>query len=200
VTEAPLPFWTRLWLAWLCFFRLLSDGRFAARVAELRREYLALPPEDSDRALNVAEAPPVQAPEPRATDGAALHEVAPEGALLLLALLQREGRFVDFVQQDIGAFGDAEVGAVARVVHAGCRKALAEHARIQPVRAEPEGSSVSLEADYDPAAVKLTGNLAGTGPYRGVLRHRGWQAETISLPELVERKAARVLAPAEIEL
>jgi hypothetical protein len=199
VTEDALPFFTRLWFAWVCFFKVLFDGHFARRIADVRREYLALPEE---RAEPVFEAPETKraSPETRLGGRAAAEAVAPEGALLLLSLLQREGRFVDFVQQDISGFADAEVGAVARVVHAGCRKALTEHARIAPVRSEPEGSRISLDSDYDPAAIKLTGNLSGTGPYRGVLRHRGWQAEAIRLPALVESAGARVLAPAEVEI
>jgi hypothetical protein len=120
--------------------------------------------------------------------------------LVLLSLLQTEGRFVDFVQQDIAAFPDADVGAVARVVHGGCRKAIRAHLRIEAIRSEPEGQSVALEPGFDPNRVKLTGKVAGAGRLSGVLRHRGWQASDVRLPKVVDPAAAQVLCPAEVEL
>ncbi len=121
-------------------------------------------------------------------------------ALQLLSLLQREGRFVDFVQQDIVSFPDADVGAAARVVHDGCRKALAAHATIEPVRTEDEGARVVLPEGFDADAIKLTGGVTGQPPYSGVLRHRGWRATRIELPQVVGGYDARILAAAEVEL
>lgn len=120
--------------------------------------------------------------------------------MLLLSLLQSEGRFVDFVQQEIAAFPDADVGAVARVVHAGCRKVLRTHLQIEPIRPEPEGQPVTLEPGFDPSRVKLTGNVVGGGRLHGVLRHRGWHAAQVQLPTLVDRASSRVLCPAEVEM
>ena len=92
---------------------------------------------------------PCPPPEP-ARARAALRAADAAPALQLLALFQREGRLVDFLQQDIASFPDADVGAAARVVHEGCRKALRAHAEIAPVRAEEEGARVTLEAGFDP--------------------------------------------------
>jgi hypothetical protein len=182
-TDPDLPFLTRLWFAWLCSFRVLFDGRFAARVWTIR-----------DVAVLPAATPaPEPAPAlPRAAD------VTP--ALQLLALLQREGRLVDFLQQDIASFPDADVGVAARVVHEGCRKALRAHAEIEPVRAEAEGAKVKLEAGFDADTVKLVGDVKGEPPYAGVLRHRGWRARKVTLPSLVGGHDAHILAPAEVEL
>jgi hypothetical protein len=181
VTEpAELSFFARLWLAWLCFFRVLFDGRFAARVQQARSA-LALP------------APPAAPAAERRADSAT-------AALQLLSLLQREGRLVDFLQQDITSFPDVEVGVAARVVHEGCRRALREHASIEPVRAETEGARVKLDAGFDADAVKLVGDVRGEPPWSGTLRHRGWRATRLDLPRLVGEHDARVLAPAEVEL
>ena len=147
VTEpAELSFFARLWFAWLCFFRVLFDGRFAARVQEAR---------SSARSCT----PPPQAP-PAAERGAD----SATAALQLLSLLQREGRLVDFLQQDIASFPDADVGVAARVVHEGCRKALRAHASIEPVRGENEGARVKLDAGFDADAVKLVGDVKGEPP------------------------------------
>ena len=122
-----------------------------------------------------------------------------DGALQLLALLQRDGRFVDFVQQDISKFPDSEIGAAARVVHEGCRKALAQQARFQNVRSEAEGSRVTIVDPY-PVSLKLTGNVSGNAPFRGVLRHRGWRVATLELPPRVGGGDLSVVPKAEVEL
>jgi len=175
-TDPDLSFLTRLWFAWLCSFRVLFDGRFAARVWAVR----------DAPALAPALAP--------------ARESDPTAALQLLSLLQREGRLVDFLQQDITSFPDADVGVAARVVHEGCRKAMRTRAEIEPVRPEAEGARVSLEAGFDADTVKLVGDVKGEPPYAGVLRHRGWRAKKITLPSLVGGHDAHVLAPAEVEL
>ena len=118
----------------------------------------------------------------------------------LLGLLQREARFVDFVQEDVVGYTDAEVGAAARVVHEGCRKVLGAHFSIAPVRNEPEGSRVTLAAGFDATAVRLTGNVVGQAPFTGTLGHRGWRVTEARLPQLTDDKAAAILAQAEVEL
>lgn len=122
------------------------------------------------------------------------------GALLLLSLLQREGRFVDFLQQDVTSFDDSQVGAAARVVHDGCRRALESHLKVEPIRAEAEGDSTTLEAGYDVQAVKLVGNVSGKPPYKGNVQHRGWRAVSLELPREVGAHDPSVLAQAEVEL
>ncbi|MBP8138311.1 MAG: DUF2760 domain-containing protein, partial [Alicycliphilus sp.] len=91
-------------------------------------------------------------------------------------------------------------GAAARVVHGGCRKLLAEHFTLAPVRAEAEGSRVTLAAGFDAAAVRLTGNVVGQAPFTGTLSHRGWQVTQVRLPQLTDARAAAIIAQAEVEL
>ena len=131
-------------------------------------------------------------PEEAAASAAAEPDNAPD--------LLRDGRFVDFLEQDISSFDDAEVGAAARIVHGGCRKALHAHAEITTVRAEDEETTVEVTEGIDTGEVKLTGNVGGDPPYRGVLRHRGWRARGLSLPTAVAGHDATVVAPAEVEL
>lgn len=181
-----LPFVTRLWFAFVCLVRVLFDGQFAARAFAAQKP-AALP-----------EAPPPPKALTPAAPAAPARDLAP--ALQLLGLLQREGRLVDFLQQDIATFSDQDIGAAARVVHEGCRKCLAAHLEIRPIRSEAEGSTLTLESGYDAAGTKLTGNVGGTPPYRGVLRHRGWRAEHLKLPTPVGQFDPAVLAPAEVEL
>lgn len=186
---APLPFTTRLWFAWICFFRVLFDGIFAAKIQQLEAGAAMEPPRlgpKVERHVEAVVVPASAAPPPA------------DAALQLLSLLQREGRLVDFLEEDVASFSDADIGAAARVVHSGCRKALREHVQLEPVRAEEEGTRVTVETN--PVEVKLTGNVQGKGPHTGTLRHRGWRAVEIKLPTVVSGHDAHVVAQAEVEL
>ena len=118
-----------------------------------------------------------------------------------LAMLQAKGRLVDFLMDDINAHDNAQVGAAARVVHAGCKAALEEHFRIRPVREESEGSTVQLAAGYPVDEYRLLGKISGPAPFSGVLVHHGWKTDTVKLPRIV-RSSDRLpaIAPAEVEL
>ena len=116
-----------------------------------------------------------KAPEPaRAPDTRA--------ALQLLGLLQREGRLVDFVEEDLAGFPDSAIGAAARTVHAGCKKVIDELFRLEAVYREGEGARVTVAAGFDATAVRLTGNVVGKPPFQGALRHHGWRAREVKLP------------------
>lgn len=129
-----------------------------------------------------------------------LKEHSPAAALQLLSLLQQEARFIDFVQEDLAAYSDADIGAAARVVHEGSKKALNEYFTLTVVREEAEESRITLNEGFNAAEVRLTGNVVGQAPFTGTLVHRGWKATDIKLPKLAEGHDAHVIAPAEVEL
>jgi hypothetical protein len=133
-----------------------------------------------------------------ATAGPAGDPNAP--ALALLGLLQQEGRFLDFVEEDIAGYSDESVGSAARTIHDGCRSALRERLRVEPILPGEDGSTVTVEKGFDPGAIRLTGNVRGEPPYRGVLRHPGWRSRQLTLPERTGAHDASVLAPAEVEV
>jgi hypothetical protein len=124
----------------------------------------------------------------------------PTSALQLLALLQQEGRLVDFLEEDISAYDDAQVGAAVRAIHSGCRKALHERVRLERVYAAEDGATVSVESGFDPAAVRVSGNVSGTPPFRGTLQHGGWRAASVNLPKASGSGDPRIIAPAEVEI
>ena len=80
-----------------------------------------------------------------------------------------------------------------------CRAALARYATLTPVLDDEEGQTVTVERGTDPASVKVTGNVTGEPPYRGVLRHRGWQVARLELPPL-PASGRTIIAPAEVEV
>ncbi|WP_462319927.1 DUF2760 domain-containing protein [Halochromatium sp.] len=131
---------------------------------------------------------------------AVLQESGPDSALVLLSLLQKEGRFLDFLQEEVSSYSDHEVGAAARVVHEGCQRVLNDHLSIAPVRPEAEGAQVTLSKGFDPAAERPTGHVVGEPPFTGALVHRGWRAVEVRLPQVASSRDVRILAPAEVEL
>lgn len=120
--------------------------------------------------------------------------------LRLLTLLQREGRLVDFLLEDIKEFSDQQIGAAVRDIHAKCRAVLDEHLTIDGVVPEKEEEKATVPTGFDPSAIKLTGNLVGNPPFTGTVRHRGWRVKEIKLPSAAPNQDPFVLAPAEIEL
>lgn len=126
---------------------------------------------------------------------------SPEAAVQMLAALQREGRLIDFLQEDLSHYEDSQIGAAVRSIHTGCKEALKEHMEIKPVFVEKEGAAVTVPPGFDARAIRLTGNVIGDPPFRGILHHRGWQVERIRLPQSsVEQKNHWILAPAEVEI
>ena len=192
-TPNNLPgFFSRLSIAFGALFKSLGDAEFAARVRDDGVGPTAAP------VPTPAPAPVAQpAPAPAA---APLRAPTPDAALQLLSLFQREARLIDFTQENLSAYSDADIGAAARVVHEGCARVLREHFTIEPVRSENEGSRVTLQEGFDAASVRLTGNVVGKAPFTGTLSHRGWRASKVTLPQLADSHDARVLAPAEVEL
>jgi hypothetical protein len=127
---------------------------------------------------------------------------APTGPdLRVLAVLQRDGRLVDFLEEEIDGYSDAEVGAAVRDIHRGCRKSLHDYLTISPIIDAAEEAPVTIPADFDPAAIRVVGNVNGSPPFQGVLKHHGWQVRSVHLPVLpVARDNASVLSPAEVEI
>jgi hypothetical protein len=120
--------------------------------------------------------------------------------LMLLAAFQREGRLIDFLQQEVAGFSDEDIGAAARVVHGGCRKALRQYFEIAPATRGTEGGSTTVPAGFDVQRIRLTGNVSGQPPFKGTLRHQGWVAIEVRMPSISEALDPRVIAPAEVEL
>lgn len=133
---------------------------------------------------------------------APLFSEAPSGPdLRVLAVLQRDGRLVDFLEEDIDAYTDAQIGAAVRDIHRGCRKSLRDYVTLEPVLPAAEEAQVTVPADFDPAAIRLIGNVNGAPPFQGTLKHHGWRVKAVHLPVLpAARDDTSVLAPAEVEL
>jgi hypothetical protein len=153
-------------------------------------------PDDVAKAYGYSKAGPVAvkpSPEPKAAE-----VKTSDGALQVLAILQRDGRLVDLLLEDISGAEDEQIGAAFRTVQEQCRESLNKYFRLAPVIDGVEGSYTKLDTN-DPATVKLLGNVPATGKAPGgILRHKGWRAERVDLPKPPQK--ADVIAPAEVEI
>jgi len=169
--------WTRVKLAFAAFFTILFKGRLPVA---LQTVVPASPP------------PPVAAP-PVAGDSA-------DRAIQMLALLQRDGRLIDFLMEDLGTYTDAQIGTAVRDVHAGCRRVLDHYVSLESIVDGREGEQTMVAQELDAAAVRLVGNVTGQPPFRGTLLHRGWRTARVDLPPLGPNAGRSIVAQAEVEV
>ena len=166
----------RIGLAFRCFFSVLGGKPLPDEALPTAKPLPALPAAKADPAKEAAR------------------------AIQMLGLLQKEGRLIDFLLEDIGDYDDAQVGAAVRNIHRDCRKALEEHLSLEAVLAGQEDGEIQVEVGFDPSRIRLVGNVTGEPPFSGILRHKGWRASATQLPELPKEGDLAVIAPAEVEL
>ena len=139
-------------------------------------------------------------PAPAITEPTAPVAESTDRAVQMLAILQRDGRLIDFLTEDIAPYSDAQIGAAVRDLHESCRQSLLKYVQLEPIIASEEGQAITMQEAIDPAAIKLIGNVTGKPPLRGTLRHRGWRASRVNLPPLADGTGREVVAPAEVEI
>jgi hypothetical protein len=163
----------RFGLAWQAFRRTSTDAAFAEKVNAL------------------VNPPPPEPPKPVKRSAEPLR---------LLSLLQREGRLLDFLLEDISGADDKQVGAGVRELHRKAQAVLKEHLTLEPVLPQREEETVEVPAGFDPSAIRLTGNVSGRPPFRGTLKHHGWRVKDYKLAAPPEGQDEFVVAPAEVDL
>jgi hypothetical protein len=180
---------------WIGEIIAIGIGFLIARYAfPSRRKVTATPDEQPP-------APTAPALKPTLPKPAVPKPPARSEAITLLAALQREARFVDFVQESLAGYSDAQIGAAARDVHRDCGAVLKRVFALRPAVTEEEGKDVEVPAGFDAGRWRLTGNVTGEPPFHGRLVHPGWEATTCELPTWSGSAAAsKIVAPAEVEL
>ena len=176
----------RIVLAFRCFFNLLIHGALSAgTMSDLRLAPRGAAPAKTPAAPS---APPPAAPATRTSDG----------ALQILAILQRDSRLLDFLMEDIASYSDDQIGAAVRELHDQCRDSISRYIKLEPVIDGVEGTFTKAPSS-DPGIVKFVGNVPAKPPSGGLLRHKGWRAARIELPS-AGRQDTAIIAPAEIEI
>lgn len=172
----------RIALAFRSFFALLFSGSLS---------------DDLLRDLGLIRREAVPAPKPVAPPPPVVR--TSDGALQMIAILQRDSRLVDFLMEDITGYADDQIGAAVRELHDQCRDSLARYVKLEPVIDGVEGT-YAKSPSKDPNLVKFVGNVPAKPPEGGTLRHKGWRAAKVDLPALGAKQDAAVVAPAEIEI
>jgi hypothetical protein len=122
-------------------------------------------------------------------------------AISLLAALQREARLLDIVNESLDEYSDAQVGAAAREVLRDSGKVIERLFGLTPLTDVEDGSQLETPAVFDPSEFRLTGNVAGSAPFRGSVAHHGWKATRCDVPKWSgTESAALVVAPVELEI
>ncbi|MGC1644632.1 MAG: DUF2760 domain-containing protein [Candidatus Sulfotelmatobacter sp.] len=186
-----IGFSKRLSFAVRCFFSLLFQGKIPQDVLQvLGRAKVEVVPLAT--AAKATPAPKVRGdkPSPESLDR----------AVQMLALLQRDGRLVDFLEEDVASYPDLQLGAAVRSIHTSCRQVLERYIKLEPILSSEEDQPVTVPVGFDPAAIKLVGNVTGEPPIRGLLRHRGWRVTEVTLPSLPQGSGRAIVAPAEVEV
>jgi hypothetical protein len=163
----------RFGLAWQTFRRVSTDAAFAEKVNAL------------------VNPPPPEPPKPLKRSAEPLR---------LLSLLQREGRILDFFLEDISGAPDELVGAGVRELHRKAQAVLKEHLTLEPVLPQKEEETVTVPAGFDPSTIRLTGNITGNPPFKGILKHHGWRVKDYKFAAPPEGQDEFVVAPAEVDL
>jgi hypothetical protein len=182
---------TRLSFAFRCFFSMVFQGEI---------------PQDVLQALTGSAAglaPPAAArtsPGPAKVGGDTSDPEAGDRAVQMLALLQRDGRLVDFLEEDVSSYPDGQLGAAVRSIHTSCRQVLERYIKLEPVISSEEDHPVTVPPGFDSAAIKLVGNVSGEPPIQGLLRHRGWRVAAVTVPSLPQGSGRAIVAPAEVEV
>jgi hypothetical protein len=180
----------RIVLAFRAFFNLLFSGELSAEILiALNLSRRSATAGGKGAAPAKAAAPAPTAPAVRTSDG----------ALQILAILQRDSRLIDFLMEDVSAYADDQIGAAVRELHDQCRDAIARYVTLAPVIDGVEGTYAKAPAQ-DPNLVKFVGNVPAQPPAGGTLRHKGWRASKVDLPNLTAKQDATIIAPAEIEI
>jgi hypothetical protein len=187
-----IGFSTRLSFAFRCFFSLLSQGKIPQDVLQALGGAKVEVAPLATAAKATPAAPKVRGdkPSPESLDR----------AVQMLALLQRDGRLVDFLEEDVSSYPDGHLGAAVRSIHTSCRQVLERYIKLEPILSSEEDQPVTVPVGFDPAAIKLVGNVTGEPPIRGLLRHRGWRVTEVTLPSLPQGSGRAIVAPAEVEV
>ena len=182
-----MQFSTRLSFALRCFFSLLLQGKIPEDVLQKLEETKL---QDSPLATRAQTTP--AAPK--------LSTESLDRAVQVLALLQRDGRLVDFLEEDVSSYPDGQLGAAVRSIHSSCRQVLERYIKLEPILSSEEDQPVTVPVGFDPDAIRLVGNVTGEPPIRGLLRHRGWRVTEVTLPSLPKGSGKEIVAPAEVEI
>ncbi len=176
-----------LLIATKSFFKLLFNRDLSQQFQQLLDGQLA--PKIEAQPLRPA---PVERPQPKPSRS---------DAITLLAALQREARLLDIVKEPLDGYSDAQIGAAARDVLKNSAAVIERMFALEPLTDAEDGTPLSTPSDFDPSEYRLTGKVAGSGPFSGTVAHHGWKATRCDVPQWSGKtETALIVAPVELEV
>ena len=158
----------------------------------------------NDVAVTPQQLPAPSYPDAFPTRGSSTQTDVRSEAIELLAALQRDARFVDFIKEDLSSCDDATLGAAARMVHDRCSETLERFFEIRPLSDDEEGAFITLDStSQNPARVRVSGDIdrLTDGAVSCRVVHVGWVAKKCEPPQWSGKaEDALVLAPIELEI
>ncbi len=180
-------------VAWRAFWSALTYQEVSNRIERVLVGELFDDYESSSHESN--ESSPERSPS---------HSCGRSEAVELLAALQRDARFIDFIKEDLSSCDDATVGCVARRVQGQVSATLERWFAIRPLAEACEGDLVALDVESarNACRVRMTGEpTPGCDSVSGRLEHCGWTATKVVEPVWSgASEDALVLAPMELNL
>ena len=151
-------FWQRLAFAFRCFFSILLRGGIPLDILQKLVKPSGVAPQTETAA--VPSASPLKEVEQPPSE-------AFDRAIQMLALLQRDGRLVDFLAENISAYPDAQIGAAVRTIHENCRQVLDKYVKLEPILNSDEDQPVTVPVGFNLVAIRLIGKVVGEAASSG---------------------------------
>ena len=186
--------------------KLAEDHKTTSKTLETKVNELLTQRQQLESDLNLTQKNIARIEAEKRTIQRSVQTVKPEAlqaeVVGFLSLLQKQGRFLDFVMGDISKYPDDKVGAAARIVHQGCLKVLDDYFEMAPVYTTAEGAIVSITSDDNPRSYTILGKGGDSLPLKGKLVHKGWKTSRVNLPSRTNLSDAdrTIIAPAELEI
>ncbi len=173
-------------------FRAFFAALFRPDVATQFRQVLDQPADELALPTPVEKPPTatVETPMPRK---AAIRS----DAITLLATLQREARLIDLIQENLGQYSDAQIGAAARPCLQQCAGTLDRLFGLQAIESGKEGQLITIPDAITASRYQWIGEGNSTS---GKLVHHGWEAARVELPQWTGSDAdLKVVAPVQVQ-
>jgi len=120
--------------------------------------------------------------------------------LRILALLQQEAKFVDFILDDLSQATPTQIADYVKQMQPKAKETLQKYLKIDTVIAETEGQETTVPVGFDPSTIRVLGNVTGNPPFKGSVDHPGLKVTELKLPPVPEGQNLFVLQPAEVQL
>lgn len=193
----------RLLTALKAFFAVLGKKETAERIEMILRSpknESSVPSIDHEKSKSELESKTTDFSKVHSSQNSQRIQSEQSEAITLLATLQREARFIDFIKESLSDYSAEEIGTAALSVHDQCAEVLERFFEIRPLSDIAEGEMMTVSS-ADSVRCLLSGKVSDVTNQKGQLVHSGWIAQKCELPQWTGQKEdANILAPFEVEI